>query len=140
MGNWTPRVIKNDLKETPTRDNRFTITTDNSNIRTMYSTKIIHKRLMISNTNTNILCIRTFSKGQVYTHETIELTIGDDVFIATKKLGYITFAHYKIISLSKKDNCILVYFKEHFFSDKHITVPKRSYKSFIEEFITRYNS
>ena len=75
MGNWTPRVIKNDLKETPTRDNRFTITTDNSNIRTMYSTKIIHKRLMISNTNTNILCIRTFSKGQVYTHETIELTI-----------------------------------------------------------------
>ena len=60
------------------------------------------------------------------------------VFISSKKPDYITFAHYRIISLYAENNCELIYSKR-FYDNNDIDVPKPAYTSFIKDFKLRHN-
>ena len=70
----------------------------NSKIRTLIPAKRIGSQLLISDFNTSSLSICIRSNGKEYNNGIRELHVGDDVFISSKKVDYITFAHYKMIS------------------------------------------
>lgn len=110
----------------------------NSKIRTLMDATKIDNTLLISNFQTDRKSINVHSNGLVYSDGVQELKIGDDVFIATKKPRYITFAHYKMISLYEENNCELVYSKR-FYDYSNLYVPKPEYKSFLETFMKAHN-
>lgn len=110
----------------------------NSKIRTLIPAKKVANKLLISGFCTRTTGICVYSDGIKYTEGVRELNIGDDVFIATKKKDYITFAHYKMISLYAENNCELVYSRR-IYDNKNIDVKNIKYKSFIEEFKKQYN-
>ena len=110
----------------------------NSKIRTLIPAKRIGSQLLISNFHTNTLSICIHSNGKKYTEGIKELKIGDDVFISSKKVGYITFAHYKMISTYAEDNCELI-FSKRFYDYNDFDVPNQDYKSFLEDFKLRHN-
>lgn len=110
----------------------------NSKIRTLFPARRIANKLLLSGFHTNTLSIRVYSDGIEYTDGVIELKIGDDVFIASKKLDYITFAHYKMISLYSENNCELIYSKR-FYDYNDIDVSKATYKAFLKDFKCRHN-
>lgn len=110
----------------------------NSKIKTLFPARRIANKLLISGFHTNTLSIRVYSDGIEYTDGVIELKIGDDVFIASKKLDYITFAHYKMISLYSENNCELIYSKR-FYDYNNIDVSKATYKAFLKDFKCRHN-
>lgn len=55
-----------------------------------------------------------------------------------KKTDYITFAHYKIISLHEENNCKLIYSRR-LYDYNNIDVPKAEYKAFIKDFKVRHD-
>lgn len=109
----------------------------NSKISTLFPANRIGNKLLISKFLTPTMSIRVCSNSLEYNDGIIELNVGDDVFIATKKPDYITFAHYKIISLYSENNCELIYSKR-FYDYNDIDVPEIAYKSFIKDFKLRH--
>jgi len=107
-------------------------------IITLFPARRIEGQLLISEFQTATRSICVCSNGREYEDGVRRLEIGDDVYIATKKLDYITFAHYRIISLYAKNNCELIYYKR-IYDYKHIDLPKPSYKSFINNFKVRHD-
>lgn len=107
-------------------------------IQTLLAAKSIGDNLVISNFQTENRSIRVCSNGLEYNDGIRILNVGDDIFISTKKFDYITFAHYKIISLSSENNCELVYSKR-IYKGSNVTLPKASYKSFIKDFKARHD-
>lgn len=79
------------------------------------------------------------SNNLVYTDGVHELKIGDDVFLATKKHEYMTFAHYLITSLSTKNNCKVIYSKRIYKKDKIRNLPQTAYRSFMSDFVQRHD-
>lgn len=115
-----------------------TIQSRNSKIRTLIPANRIGNQLLISNFHTRNMSICVCSNGLEYTDGIRELKVGDDVFIATKKVGYITFAHYKMVSLYAENNCELIYSKRLYdYSD--LDVPKAAYKAFLKDFKVRHD-
>lgn len=110
----------------------------NSKIRTLIPAKRIGSQLIISNFHTNTLSICIRSNGKEYNDGIRELHVGDDVFISSKKVDYITFAHYKMISTYAEDNCELI-FSKRFYDYNDFDVPNQDYKSFLEDFKLRHN-
>lgn len=111
---------------------------NNSKIMTLLSANRIGNKLLISNFQTDTRSICVCSEGLEYNNGIRELKVGDDVFISSKKPDYITFAHYRIISLYAENNCELIYFKR-FYDYNNIDVPNSAYNSFIEDFKLRHN-
>ncbi len=111
---------------------------NNSKIMTLLSANRIGNKLLISNFQTDTRSICVCSEGLEYNNSIRELKVGDDVFISSKKPDYITFAHYRIISLYAENNCELIYFKK-FYDYNNIDVPNSAYNSFIEDFKLRHN-
>lgn len=100
-----------------------------------YGNKLI---LPLSQTFFKSICI--YSNGVEYTSGNIELHIGDDIYIATKKPQYITFAHYQMISLDLENNCKLIFHRRIYTGDNNkLNLLKPSYKSFVKDFICRHN-
>ncbi|MCI8654651.1 MAG: hypothetical protein HFJ48_02085 [Clostridia bacterium] len=118
--------------------NSNTLSTNNSKIMTLLSAKRIGNKLLISNFQTDTRSICVYSEGIEYNDGVRELKVGDDVFISSKKPDYITFAHYRIISLYAENNCELIYSKR-FYDNNDIDVPKPAYTSFIKDFKLRHN-
>lgn len=110
----------------------------NSKISTLFPARRIANKLLLSGFHTNTMSICIYSDGIEYTEGIKELKIGDDVFIATKKLDYITFAHYKMISLYAENNCELIY-SQRFYDYNDIDVPKVEYATFLKDFKCRHN-
>lgn len=127
------------FKQTKPTANSKTISHTNSNkVRTLIPANRIGNKLLISNFQTNTMSIRVCSNNLEYNDGIRELNVGDDVFIATKKSDYITFAHYKMISLYAENNCELIYSKR-FYDYNDIDVPDSAYKSFIKDFKLRHD-
>ena len=105
----------------------------NSKIRTLIPAKRIGSQLLISDFNTSSLSICIRSNGKEYNNGIRELHVGDDVFISSKKVDYITFAHYKMISTYAEDNCELI-FSKRFYDYNDLDVPNQDYKLFLEDF------
>lgn len=126
------------LKQNQANNSDFIAKQCNSKIRTLFPAKRIGNKLLISGFHTNTISICVYSNGMEYSDGVKELKIGDDVFVASKKTDYITFAHYKIISLYAENNCKLIYSKR-FYDYNNIDVPKTSYDLFIKDFKKRHN-
>ena len=110
----------------------------NSRIRTLIPARRIGSQLLVSNFHTNNLSICIRSNGKEYNDGIRELHVGDDVFISSKKVDYITFAHYKMISTYAEDNCELV-FSKRFYDYNDLDVPNQDYKLFLEDFKIKHN-
>lgn len=126
------------LKQGISSNNNHIVKQSNSKIKTLFPARRIANKLLISRFHTNTISIRVYSDGVEYTDGVIELKIGDDVFIASKKPEYITFAHYKMISLYCENNCELI-FSKRFYDYNDIDVPKVEYKTFLKNFKRRHN-
>ena len=110
----------------------------NSKIKTLIPASRIGDQLVISNFHTNNMSICIYSNGLEYTDGIKELKVGDDVFLATKKADYITFAHYRMVSLYAENNCELIYSRR-FYDYRNFDVTKAAYKSFLKDFKVRHN-
>ena len=80
------------------------------------------------------------SNGLEYTDGEHALKIGDDIYLATKKPEYMTFAHYQITSLSAENNCKLIYSKRIYKAAEILNLPKAGYKSFMRAFKHRHSA
>lgn len=104
-------------------------------ISTLISAKKVGEKLILSTISRDNRGFLVISKGIEYKECICNLEIGDDVYIATKKQDYMTFAHYKITSLNRENNCKLIYSKRIYGGvDEIKRLPKASYKSFMREF------
>lgn len=101
---------------------------------TLLTARRIGGKLFISDLNTDYRSVKVISKGIEHTEGVCELKIGDDVYLATKKTQYLTFAHYSIISLGLENNCKVVYSKRIYNMSEIENLPKVEYKSFIRDF------
>ena len=110
----------------------------NSKIATLIPASRIDNQLRISNFHTHNMSISVYSNGWEYNEGPVELKVEDDVFIATKKANYITFAHYRMVSLYAENNCKLMYSKR-FYNYSNFDVPKGLYKSFLKGFKIRHD-
>lgn len=126
------------FKQTKPTTNFKTISNTNSKVRTLIPANRIGNKLLISKFQTHTMSIRVCSNNLEYNDGIRELKVGDDVFIATKKSDYITFAHYKMISLYAENNCELIYSKR-FYDYNDIDVTDSAYKSFIKDFKLRHD-
>lgn len=106
---------------------------------TLYATRKIGNNLYTSVFENAYKSIRVISGNIEYNTGTVKLKIGDDVYIATKKNNYITFAHYRMISLSIENNCQLVCYRRLYDSAEINNLPNASYKSFMRAFKCRVN-
>lgn len=106
---------------------------------TLLHVRKIGGQLFISDFNTDCRSILLISKGLEYTEGVHKLKIGDEVYIATKKPDYMTFAHYHITSLSTENNCNLIYSKRIYNVSKISDLPKEGYKSFMRDFLRRHD-
>ncbi len=105
-----------------------------SKINTLYYTEVIGEKLYISNMRSENRRVAVFSEGILYDNGMHELKIGDDVYVATKKESYFTFAHYRIISITTENNSFLVYSTRIYDPVQISNLPKANYKSFLRDF------
>lgn len=124
------------FKQTQAYQNVKTILHANTKVRTLVPARRIGKQLLISNLQRQKQSIRVVSNGIEYNEGMKELKVGDDVFIATKKEDYLTFAHYHMISLYAENNCELIYSKR-FYDYNDLDLPMASYKNFMKDFKKR---
>lgn len=106
-------------------------------IKTLLIAKKVNDNLIILDFKMHNKSICVYSDGVKFSKGIYELKIGDDVYISSKKVGYITFAHYKMISLYEKDNCELVYARR-IYDYNNINLDKGSYTSFVKDFVARF--
>lgn len=109
----------------------------NNKINTLFVAKRFQGKLVIADFELPNKSICVYSDGIEYSKGTYELKIGDDVYISSKKEDYVTFAHYKIISLYEKDNCELVYARR-IYDYNNIKLEKSLYTSFVKRFIATF--
>lgn len=109
-----------------------------SKIRTLYLANRVGNQLLISNFQTDKMSVCIRSGVSEYKDGVRELKVGDDVLIATQKIGYLTFAHYRIVSLCEENNCELIYSRR-FYKDSELNLTNPVYKSFMEEFKSKHN-
>lgn len=110
-----------------------------STIRTLRPTKKSGEKLLLtSNFDPISNAMRVLSDGLEYDiskmRKPYELHIGDDVLVAKKKDTYISFYHFKMISVYEQENCEIVYYKQIYSSKDISNLPKASYKNFIKDF------
>lgn len=106
---------------------------------TLYDAKKEGDKLFITNFNDAYKSIMVISNGLEYTEGVYQLKIGDDVYLATKKTNYITFAHYQITSLDAENNCILIYYKRIYNVAQISNLQKAAYKFFMRDFNRRHD-
>lgn len=104
---------------------------------TLYNTFWKRGKLLLNILNSkNISTMLIKQKGE-YTQGLVELEVGDDVYICSRKGENITFAHYQITQLKDTDNSILVYHRRIYFGSDPEDIPE-NYSEFINKF--RYQS
>lgn len=108
----------------------------NSKIATLFLATKQGDKLVLPKFHTTSTSIRLISQGLEYNDGIRELHIGDDVFIASQKIGFLTFAHYRMVSLNTESNCELVYSKR-IASYKAINRLTPRYRAFMRDFMTR---
>ncbi len=122
---------------TPIRISDNNITLDKgistSDIRTLYFTRINKGKLEINANLTTYRKISVFSNGVEHSNAFVPLHIGDDVFVATLKEEYITFCHFKLISLNAQHNCKIIFGGRIKDSIDISKLPEASYRSFMRE-------
>lgn len=106
-------------------------------VKTLLVAERIKGKLVITDFMPPNKLICVYSDGIEYSKGVYELKIGDDVYLCSKKKDYITFAHYKMISLYEKENCELVYARR-IYDYNNINLGKTLYTSFVKHFIQTF--
>ena len=109
-----------------------------SSLVTLSPTTTKGNNLYIVSSKKNKQAIRVYSNGLEFNGEDVKLHVGDDVFIVTKKMGYLSFAHYRLCSISKKQNSLLLYNKR-IYSKADLNNLNSYYKSFIRDCMIRFD-
>ncbi len=122
------------LKQTIITPSNFTYNNAGLKVYTLYAARKFEGTLCISTFTTDYRSILVLSNGMEYKDGVYELNMGDDVYVSTKKDGYLTFAHYHIISLEAKNNCTLTFSKRVHNATEISDLPLASYKAFMREF------
>ena len=78
------------------------------------------------------------SNDNFYRNADVYLHIGDDILIAKRKDDYFSFAHFKVTSLGKYNNCKLVYTAKLYNKEQVNLLPDTRYISLMREFISSY--
>lgn len=107
--------------------------------RTLLAARKVGDKLFLTDFNNDYRSILLISDGLEYTDGVHTLKIGDEVYLATKKLEYMTFAHYQITSLAAENNCKLIYSKRVYNAAGILNMPKAGYKSFMRDFKRRHD-
>ena len=95
-------------------------------------------KLLLNNFCTSYRNIWVISNNvTVHDQESYELNVGDEVYLATKKPDYMSFAHYRIINLSERDNCELL-FSCRIYNSTQIQRLKRKFQPFMIDFNHKY--
>lgn len=110
-----------------------------NSLNTLYSVKFANGRLILPIVNNNYRSTIVMSDGIEYSTGEHQLKIGDDVYIATNKIDYLTFAHYKITSLTEENNCNVVFYKRftNLNDNFKYSLPRAEYKTFMRDFKQR---
>lgn len=127
------------LQQTYITKSNFTHNNNGSRANTLYAAKRIGEKLFISNFTTPYRSIAIISNGTEFKEGVYELKVGDDVYLATKKEEYLTFAHYCITSLNAENNCRIV-FSRRIYDTSEIESLPAAYKSFMRQFHNRVSS
>lgn len=110
---------------------------EDDGISTLYQAKLIAGNLIMTDMHTQKRSTYVRSDGKVYNQGMKELKIGDDVYIITDKIEYISLLHFKMISLKKKNHSKLVYVKNVYYP-YDLSDTSGEYKPFLEEFIKEH--
>ena len=82
----------------------------NNQVRTLYAAKSVGNKLVIDDLQNAYRSITVISGGRIYTQGHMELHIGDNLFICSRKgYGGIMFTHFKVLNLDEVDNVLQVY-------------------------------
>ncbi|MDD3303678.1 MAG: hypothetical protein PHP54_02035 [Clostridia bacterium] len=100
---------------------------------TLYPAFFAYGQLIINEFTTSTRAIAVWSGNSIYTNGTKQLMIGDDVLVASKKLNYITFAHYKVKYIRPQDNCEFIY-SARVYNKEDVKHLNKDYKSFVNDF------
>lgn len=109
-----------------------------SDIRTLNPARKVGDKLLITEMQGIKRDIRVWSAGQELVDGIVQLKVGDDVFIASKKVDSITFAHYHMINLYEQYNCKAIYTTRIYRYDQIDELPKASYKAFARDFWNKF--
>lgn len=101
-------------------------------ITTLYKTKIRNGKLILDDLNSPYMGMLVLKEIGKHTRGPVKLDVGDNVYICSRKSGYIAFAHYQITNLQEEDNSRLVYSKRIYFGS-NAEIPE-IYRDFINEF------
>lgn len=110
-----------------------TIGNSKSGLRTLIPAKLVNGTLKIFDFQTYAQSICVISDDKWYLTGPQELHIGDDILIATQKSAFVTFVHYRLVSLEPKNNCKLIFNKRLAF-DELSSVRNPMYQPFLEKF------
>lgn len=131
-----------ELKQTDSRKVNQSGSTDSnsdkSKLKTLIPAKLVNGTLKIFDFETYAQSICVISNGTQYLTGPQELHIGDDVLIATQKSAFVTFAHYRLISLEPQNNCKLIFDRRVPF-DKLSSIHQPMYHPFLENFKKTHN-
>lgn len=108
-------------------------------INTLWDADIIGANLYINTYKNKNKSICVYSDGIKHEEKMCKLNIGDDIYIAVQKDTYIVFAHYRLLLLSSKDNCELIYSRRICNSNEISRLPNSFYKNFIKDFYAMIN-
>lgn len=109
-------------------------------VSTLYDAKFQNGKLVISDFYTDFKNLRVLRNGIEFNDGKVELQLGDDIYIGTKKDRILTFAHYHLTSLGSKNNCRLVFSRRVFNSREIDRLPQPTYRTFMLDFKRRFDS
>ena len=110
-----------------------------SNTRTLYAAKKDGQKLMLRDLQNASRSITVISQGREYTQGWVELNVGDDVYICSKKdYGSIYFTHFRVISLEPHDNVTQIFHKRLSYNE-NLSGLSPTYKSIIRNFKRRFD-
>ncbi len=112
--------------------------TDKSKLNTLIPAKLVNGTLKIFDFQTYAQSICVISDDKWYLAGPKELHIGDDILIATQKSAFVTFAHYRLVSLEPKNNCKLIFNKRLAF-DELSSIRNPMYQTFLQKFRETHN-
>lgn len=107
------------------------------NVCTLFVAKRIKNQLCISDFNTEFRSIEVISSGLKVNYGIFNLKPGDDVYLVTRKAGYLTFAHYQMISVADENNCMLVYSARIYEPEEISDLPNAEYRRMVQDFRQR---
>lgn len=109
-----------------------------SKLKTLLLAKKVDNKLVISECINNMQSVSVFSDGKEFNEGSVELHVGDDVYVATNKINYISFAHYKMVSLYTENNCVLIYSKR-LYNLQKLDILLEKYRDFVRSFMKKHS-